>query len=476
MKIVLKTLTSTLAALALLVGLVVTFRAGGVPQVALRAAKPAVGVHTPVVAVASAPGRGLVAVRLEVEQDGRTQVIAKKTYRPLPPWAFFGVRTERDQVAADIGPATVPGLKEGEVRVRAVADRPGTWLRRPPPAVAEIRLPVRLTPPSLALLSSQHYVSQGGSGVVVYRAGPSAAKDGVRAGAWFFSGSPLPGGGSEDRFALFGVPWDLTDASQLRLLAEDNVGNRAELPFVDRFFPRPPARTRIELDDAFMGRVVPEIRSRTPGLEAGDTLLDSYLQINRDLRRRNGEELRDLSRRSAARFLWSEAFLPLRNAQVESSFADHRRYVYGGREVDQQFHLGFDLAVVQKTPVPAANRGVVLLARYFGIYGNAVVLDHGYGLMSLYGHLSSIDVKEGQEVERGAILGRTGATGLAGGDHLHFTTLVGGLPVNPREWWDAHWIHDRVASRLGAALAFKDEAGTARAAARPARSRRARNR
>jgi len=316
MKTVLRTVLAPVAAVALLAGLIVTFRAGGVPQVALRAAKPAVGAHTTVVAVASAPGRGLAGVRLEVEQDGRTHVIVEKTYRPLPPWAFFGVRTERDQLAADLGPSTVPGLKEGELRVRVVADRPGTWLLRPAPAVSEIRLPVRLTPPPLALLSTQHYVTQGGSGVVVYRAGPSATRDGVQAGAWFFPGSPLPGGGTEDRFALFGVPWDLADASQLRLLAEDDVGNRAELSFVDRFFPRPPARTRIVLDDAFMGRVVPEIQSRTPGLERGGTLLDSYLQINRDLRTRNAEELRDLAGRSAPRFLWSEAFLPLRNAFV----------------------------------------------------------------------------------------------------------------------------------------------------------------
>jgi murein DD-endopeptidase MepM/ murein hydrolase activator NlpD len=476
MKTVLKTLISALGAVALLVGLVVTFRVGAAPEVALRAAKPAVGAHTPVVAVASAPGRGLAGLRLEVEQDGRMNVVARKTYHPLPPWAFFGARTERDQVTADIGPATVPGLKEGEARLRVVAERPGTWLRRPPPAVSEIRLPVRLTPPALSLLSAQHYVAQGGSGVVVYRTGPSSAKDGVRAGAWFFSGWPLPGGGAQDRFALFGVPWDLADAGQLRLLAEDDVGNRAELPFVDRFFPRPPARTRIPLDDAFMGRVVPEIQQRTPGLEDRGTLLDSYLQINRDLRKRNAEELTDLSRRSSSHFLWKEVFLPLRNAQVESSFADHRSYIHEGREVDEEFHLGFDLAVVERTPVPAANRGVVLLARYFGIYGNTVVLDHGYGLMSLYGHLSSIDVKEGQEVERGAILGRTGATGLAGGDHLHFTTLVGGLPVNPREWWDAHWIHDRIAARLGAALPFEDGAEAARVGARPTHAHRRVNR
>jgi len=132
-----------------------------------------------------------------------------------------------------------------------------------------------------------------------------------------------------------------------------------------------------------------------------------------------------------------------------SSFADRRTYFYRGREVDEQTHLGFDLAVVARTPVPAANRGVVVLARYLGIYGNTVVLDHGLGLGSLYAHLSSIEVKEGQPVERGAIVGHTGSTGLAGGDHLHFTTLVRGLPVNPIEWWDASWVRDRVASKVG---------------------------
>jgi murein DD-endopeptidase MepM/ murein hydrolase activator NlpD len=139
-----------------------------------------------------------------------------------------------------------------------------------------------------------------------------------------------------------------------------------------------------------------------------------------------------------------------------SAFADRRTYVYSGREVDQQTHLGFDLAATRATPVPAGNDGKVALAGYFGIYGNTVVLDHGYGLMSLYAHLSQIDVAKGQSVARGDVLGRTGATGLAGGDHLHFTLLIQGLPVNPNEWWDPHWIRDHVAGPLGGAFNFTE--------------------
>jgi len=128
--------------------------------------------------------------------------------------------------------------------------------------------------------------------------------------------------------------------------------------------------------------------------------------------------------------------------------------MYDGQSVDQQDHLGFDLASTSRAEIPAANDGTVVLARYFGIYGNAVVIDHGFGLLSLYGHLSNLAVEEGQKVERGQAIGRSGATGLAGGDHLHFTILLHGLAVNPREWWDGHWIHDRLELKLGDALPF----------------------
>jgi murein DD-endopeptidase MepM/ murein hydrolase activator NlpD len=446
-----------LLAFGLAAGLLVSLRVGAAPFLDVRASGPAIGRRTGVVVTAKAPGRGLAGLRVELEQEGRRHAVAARTHRPLEPWAFSGPRTETDEMHVDVGRDALPDLREGEAIVRVVAERAPTWLRHPDPVVKELRLPVRLVPPTLSLLSAGHYVAQGGAGVVVYRVGGTSARDGVRAGSWFFPGAPLPGGGGEDRFALFGIPWDLTDEGELRLEAEDDAGNVSAVAFVDRFFPRPPARDRIVVDDELIGRIVPEILRQTPGLTDRGSPLENYLQVNRDLRRKDAEELVLLSRRSVPRFLWKKPFLPLRNAKVMSAFADQRTYLYEGREADRQTHLGFDLAVVAHTPVPAANRGVVLLARYFGIYGNAVVLDHGYGLMSLYGHLSSIDVTEGQEVERGEALGRTGATGLAGGDHLHYTTLVGGLPVNPTEWWDAHWMRDRVASKLGAALPFEDE-------------------
>ena len=99
-------------------------------------------------------------------------------------------------------------------------------------------------------------------------------------------------------------------------------------------------------------------------------------------------------------------------------------------------------------PIVAANNGKVVLADYLGIYGNCVILDHGLGVQSLYAHLSSIDVKPGDNVDKAQPLGRSGMTGLAGGDHLHFTMLVGGYPVNPVDWWSTQWMEDRVLRKI----------------------------
>jgi murein DD-endopeptidase MepM/ murein hydrolase activator NlpD len=146
--------------------------------------------------------------------------------------------------------------------------------------------------------------------------------------------------------------------------------------------------------------------------------------------------------------LWQGPFRQLANSAVEAGFADQRSYVYDGKQVDQQVHLGFDLAVTAATPVLAANRGRVLHAGWLGIYGNCVILDHGMGLQSLYGHLSSIEVKVGDTVEMNARLGRSGSTGLAGGDHLHFTMLLNGRAVTPVDWWSQKWVQDRIVRKL----------------------------
>jgi murein DD-endopeptidase MepM/ murein hydrolase activator NlpD len=438
---------------ALAVGVFAALRAGPEPTVSIGTSAKAIGRKTPVTVEVSEPQRGLAGVRVELVQGDLVSTVKEARHEPSRSWELWKVgATPTEILRLEVGKDAMPGLKQGTATIRVTAERASAWLRSPGPVVKELELPVLLTPPTVQILSNFTYVSQGGAEAVVYRIGDTAVRDGVRAGSRFFPGYPLPGGGQRDRFALFAVPYDMDDASSVRVVAEDDAGNASQVRFVDRFFARPLRRDTILLDDAFMEKVATEIMAETPDLEDKGGLLENYLQINRDLRKANNAFLDTLAAKSTPKFLWRGPFLPMVNTAIKASFADRRSYVYGGRAVDQQDHLGLDMASVRADAVPAANDGTIVLASYLGIYGNCVVIDHGYGLQTLYGHLSSISVKEGDSVTRGQELGRTGATGLAGGDHLHFSVLLHGLSINPNEWFDRKWIHDRLKLKLGPAL------------------------
>lgn len=434
------------------VGLAI-FRVGGSPVVKISPKMQVIGKQTPVIVEITEPQRGLTHVRVELVQESKSAVLAEKYYSRSSQLPFIGSKIDKDVIAVEAGRQSFPALIGGTATIRVTVDRAGTWLRHPAAKIEELTLPVRLTPPSLQITSIQTYVSQGGCEAVTYRVGESAVRDGVRAGSWWFSGYPLPGGGPRDRFAIFAVPYNMSEPN-VRLVVEDGAGNSAETGFIDKFFPKPMRADTIEVSDSFLNKVVPPILSQTPEIREQGTLLDSYLMINRELRKKNADVIQSLFQKSAPSFLWSKPFLMMPNTKITAHFAERRTYMYQGREVDQQDHLGFDLAQTKQAPIPAANAGVVVLARFFGIYGNAVVIDHGFGMMTIYGHLSSIAVTEGQKVGLGDVIGKTGETGLAGGDHLHFCTLLQGLPVDPVEWCDGHWIKDRIAKKLGAGFAF----------------------
>jgi murein DD-endopeptidase MepM/ murein hydrolase activator NlpD len=254
------------------------------------------------------------------------------------------------------------------------------------------------------------------------------------------------------RVAFFSLLYDQDLNTPMRVYARDPAGNTARADFDHRTFPRPFKRSRISLDDRFIDRVVPAILDGTTEIQPEGDTFEKFLAINGELRRKNAEKIASFASETSPELLWrGDVFHPFRSSAVESAFADQRTYIYKGKEVDHQVHLGFDLASLAGAPILAANHGKVLFADELGIYGNCVIVDHGMGVQSLYAHLSSMDVQPGQTVTKEQTLGRSGMTGLAGGDHLHFTMLVQGRMVNPVEWWDSHWIEDRILRKLRAA-------------------------
>jgi len=437
--------------------------AGRAPGPTIEIVQPAglIGTAGRLEVTVEAPGGRLSSLDIELVQNGRSFPLV--SLASAPPGTLQQETATRVRVTRGVGKADLPALVSGPATLVVRASRPVFFGWRQRVSEATRAVEVRLEPPRLAVLSTHHFLNHGGAEFVVYRVTPPEAASGVLVGDVEYRGFPaaamhLDGISLTDpslKVAFFALLYDQDLETPVHLFARDAAGNTARLALDHRVFPRPFARTRIDLDDAFLERVVPEILSHVPDLvPAPHDRLQAYLAINGELRRRNAAQIAQLAARTAPEQLWRGAFAPHARAQVESRFADHRTYYYKGREVDAQVHLGYDLAVTANVPVRAANDGVVVFADYLGIYGQTVVVDHGLGVQSLYAHLSSIAVAPGMRVARGQVLGRSGRTGLAGGDHLHFTMLVGGHMVSPVEWWDAHWIEDRIARKLRDAAAF----------------------
>ncbi len=427
---------------------------------------PVIGQIGEVTVTLETPGGQLKSLAVHLEQDGETTELFESTprrgfvdtveldpARPAPAAGTALVRLGPDQLqlTAPIGKRAISTLEAGSARIVVKAVRPVLFELREALSSATREVEVRLSPPRLAALSRYHFINHGGSEMVVYRVTPPEAASGVRVGEHEYPGFPgsgagIPGDDPGLRVAFFALLPDQDVDTPIRLYGRDAVGNEGIANFETRVFPKEFRTSRINLSDRFLERVVPAILQHETELEVADPndLLASYLVINRDLRRINNEQIAALADRTAPEILWQGRFKQFMNSAVEAGFADRRTYVYNGRDVDQQVHLGFDLASTAAAPVQAANRGRVLHAGWLGIYGNCVILDHGMGLQSLYAHLSTIAVEPGELVEKDGVLGRSGSTGLAGGDHLHFTMLLGGQPVTAIDWWSEKWLEDRV--------------------------------
>ena len=446
------------------------------PTIHIRQPGALIGQATSLDLMVETPGGKLSSLSVTVEQQGKSLPVYALAEAP----SEGGAPAEQFYVMRPLGKQALPQLQAGPARIVVHAARPVLYGLRTLSATATKDVTVRLEPPQVSVLSTKNYVNIGGAEFVVFRATPADVEAGVKVGERRFPAFPASGvgipGDASTRVAFFALPHDADVNVPIVVFARDAAGNEATTPLDHETFPKPFLKSRIEVDDRFLGRVVPAIIAGSPGLSlstAPSDVVNSFVAINSDVRKKNGETIAGLAKTTAPKMLWNGPFEQLGNSKVESRFADSRTYVYKGKEIDHQTHLGFDLAVTANVPIASAQSGVVAWAAYLGIYGNCVIVDHGLGVHSLYAHLTSIDVKPGATVEKGQILGRSGMTGLAGGDHLHFTMLLDGQAVNPVEWWDLKWMTDRVLRKIaeagGPAVAAAPAAAASAPAARPRR-------
>ncbi|MGA2688229.1 MAG: M23 family metallopeptidase [Candidatus Korobacteraceae bacterium] len=340
------------------------------------------------------------------------------------------------------GVKTTPQLKDGKAKLILEATS-NDLLRKS--ARLERDVNVVTQPPSVSVDSEQHYLYLGMADLATFSVSGSWTEAGVRVGDQTFRAWPMPGG-KPGLFSLFAFAWNMPPGTAPLVYASNGAGNDVTSPLVV-VFPKkeqPKYTTHdLQVSDAFMQKVINELDPNG----TGDPVA-RFVKINTEMRRANNKTLSDLRLKTADKFLWSQPFMRQTHSQAESSFADVRNYIYKGKKIDQQVHLGYDLAVTQHIGVEASNDGKVVYAAPLGIYGNCIVVDHGYGLQTIYGHLSKIDVHEGDVVKRGQVMGLSGMTGMAGGDHIHFAMQLDGVQIDPKEWWDSHWIKDHIAKRV----------------------------
>lgn len=389
-------------------------------------------------------GTGLAKVRISLLDAYGESVLVEKEYKK---------GTKSDVISVSINPEKL-GIKSGtsELLIEAT-DRFMNGLLPGKKAVFSERVTLDFIPPRIQELSPILYIRHGGAGVVIYKVSEDTVSTGVEVKDLFFEGYP---GYFEDPsiyLAFLAYPYNAGRDEKIEILATDAAGNEAMEPVYYRLVGASYVKDEIGLSEWFLRNKVLPLFTKVYGYSpVGDDgkpdLLKAFLKINSETRKENDNRIYEVGRQSGGEILWKGKFNQLRNSKVGATFADQREYLLDGNVVDNQYHLGYDLSVTKKYPVSASNSGVVVFAEHLGIYGNTVIVDHGMGVMSLYSHLSSMNVSVGDSVGKKDIVGRTGTTGLAVGDHLHFGVYVQGVPVRPLEWWDAKWIKDNISYKV----------------------------
>lgn len=406
------------------------------PQITLAPDSDVVGPAPVAIAIVDR-GAGLKSITATLSVAGSDHTLAAEQYAEPP---------KEKKVVVDL--SKLAGVKEGRALLRVSARDGSLWkFFNGNETVFQKELTIDRTPPTVELVADDRYINLGGVGAIVYKASADTVVSGVRVGEHFFPGYPGQIRDHPERFfALFAHPYNVAAGAKAVLVATDKAGNSRELPFVYELKNVKYRKSTIALTDIFIQSKVAPLLKEVGARDAAPR--EIFIAVNKRLRKENEDKIAAIMKKSTSSILWKGAFTQLSNSKVEANFAEERTYTYNQEQIDTAFHLGYDLSVTKRYPVEAANSGNVAFVGELGIYGNTVILDHGLGLFTLYSHLSSSDVKEGDSVKQRQVIGRTGETGLAGGDHLHYGVYLHGIAVLPVEWWDQKWINDNIQPKL----------------------------
>ncbi|RRS30871.1 MAG: peptidase M24 [Epsilonproteobacteria bacterium (ex Lamellibrachia satsuma)] len=301
--------------------------------------------------------------------------------------------------------------------------------------------------PNVNILSNSYSITQGGSALVVFQAEDENLDTlYIQAAGKKFKVQPYK---KEGYYAAL-IAWPFTETGfSAKIIATDRAKNKRVID-IPLYLKNHKYRVSwIKATDKFIDGKISDLASSDPEYAGIENKFDKLRAINETMRLKNEKLIHTLSDKVPEEMLdsWKiKKFYPLKNGAKVASYGDERHYYYGSKdnEVSHSYHVGYDLASTKMAAIKASNPGTVVYANENGIYGNMPMIDHGLGLYTLYGHCSKLLVKEGDKVREGQIIAKTGMSGLALGDHLHFGILIQGIEVRPVEWFDAGWIKTNI--------------------------------
>lgn len=388
---------------------------------------------------------GIRKVWVAIEQNGRETVLRDDVYSRKGSSGKGPDYTLSVPVKLDVKKL---GITDGKAVFRVMV-RDNSWRGwfHGNKTAIEKEILIDTKPPEIVALNRTNYLNQGGAGIAIYRLSEPCPVNGVMVGEVFYPGQAGYFSDSGIYLAFIALNHQQGPGTELFIKAVDPAGNVTRSGFPNHIKRKVFKKDTISLSDSFLNQKMPEFDVEVSP-DSQKPMLARFIKVNQELRESNYQKISSAVASSDNKLYWEGSFIRLPNSAPRAGFADHRTYMYEGKEVDQQDHLGVDLASVKQSPIPAANSGRVVFVDFVGIYGKTVLLDHGFGLFSMYSHLNSFNVTVGQTVSKNDILGYTGSTGMAAGDHLHYSMLVRNTFVNPIEWWDEGWIKNNISDKI----------------------------
>jgi len=411
----------------------------------LEIEKPAIKLNQEIIAIGklknleitfSDQRSGLSDMTVEIVQDNKGHILANEK---------ISVRDTKQKILlVSIDTASLK-LNDGPATINITATDYSIFRNQ---TILSFTVPIDTIPPQITLLSAINHVNQGGTCFITYHTSKPTDLTGVYVNDYFTAGYTLMMNNKPTSVTYFALPYNASRAkTKIAVLARDYAGNETRITLPCLIKEKKFRSDKMNLSETFLQQKMPEFQAMTPALQ-GKTQLEIFSYVNSEMRNENFRSIQSICQKSTPKILWEGTFLRMRSAKPMALFGDKRSYVVAGNNFANSLHTGVDLASLANAAIEASNSGIVVFAGPLGIYGNTIIIDHGLGIFSLYGHLSSINTAAGKTVKKEEVIGHSGTSGLAGGDHLHFSIIVGGQFVNPQEWWDTHWIEDNINKKM----------------------------